>query len=375
MKHHWVILTGEYPPACGGVGDYTAQLAARLAQCDHDVTVITSSMAEEKSEHNDSGVRVLRSPQAFRVSGLAQMERILRLLRPDRLLVQYTPHAFGYKAMNLPLANSLSRWGRSIAPLWVIFHEVAFPFSSSKPQYMVLAAVTHMMARTIAQSAARIFVTAWAWKRVLRRICARWAASEWLPVPSNLEGVAPVGTSLPAADDGEVWLGHLGAYGPLAQAVLEAAGQELLPRYPRAKMVLLGRGSEALAQQWQKRGVAWADRLLVPGVVPAAELAAWLQRCQMLLQPYPDGVSSRRTTAMAALCYGLPLATNLGPLSEPFWSVRLPAMAASPRTEDLLELTDQLLGDARRRAELARHGQQLYQELFRWDCLLTRLLV
>lgn len=140
-------------------------------------------------------------------------------------------------------------------------------------------------------------------------------------------------------------------------------------------MVLLGRGSESLARQWQERGVGWADRLVVPGVLPPAALAAWLQRCCLLLQPYPDGVSSRRTTAMAALCGGIPLATNLGPLSEPFWSVRLPSIAAAPRTEDLLELATQLLGDARRRAELTLHGQQLYQELFRWDCLLTRLLV
>jgi glycosyltransferase involved in cell wall biosynthesis len=374
MKHRWAILTGEYPPECGGVGDHTAQLAVRLAQCDQNVTVITSS-AEEESESSGDGVRILRIPSAFRVSGLDRTERILRQLRPDRLLLQYTPHAFGYKAMNLPLANFLGRWGRAIAPLWVIFHEVAFPFSLSKPQYMVLAAVTHMMARMIAQRASRIFVTAWAWKRVLRRICPQGAASEWLPVPSNLEGVSPAGASLPAGEEGEVWLGHLGAYGPLAESVLEAAGQELLPRYPRAKMVLLGRGSEALARQWQKRGVAWADRLVVPGVLPAAELVAWLQGCQILLQPYPDGVSSRRTTAMAALCCGIPLVTNLGPLSEPFWSVRLPSIAATPRTEDLLELAGQLLGDARRRAELALHGQQLYQELFRWNCLLTRLRV
>lgn len=374
MRHHWAILTGEYPPQCGGVGDYTAQLASRLAQCDQDVTVITPSLGEDSSRSN-SGVRILRIPRAFHLPGLDRTERILRQLRPDRLLVPYTPHAFGRKAMNLPLAYYLRRWGQSIAPLWVIFHEVAFPFSSHKIRYMILAAVTHLMARMIAQSASRIFVTTGAWDRLLRRVAPRRVASEWLPVPSNLEGVAPVEASLPAGCEEEVWLGHLGAYGPLAETVLEAAGRELLPQYPRVKMVLLGRGSETLARQWQKRGVAWVDRLLVPGVLPAGELVAWLQRCQVLLQPYPDGVSSRRTSAMAALCGGIPLVTNLGPLSEPFWPDRLPYLAAAPRTAELLELAGQLLGDARRRRELALHGQQLYQELFCWDCLLTRLLV
>ena len=36
---HWTILTCEYPPGCGGVGDYTAQVAAALAEAGDTVTV------------------------------------------------------------------------------------------------------------------------------------------------------------------------------------------------------------------------------------------------------------------------------------------------------------------------------------------------
>jgi hypothetical protein len=140
-------------------------------------------------------------------------------------------------------------------------------------------------------------------------------------------------------------------------------------------MVLLGRGSEILARQWQGRSLPWAEQVVASGVLPAAELVAWLQRCHLLLQPYPDGVTSRRTSAMAALCRQVPLVTNVGPLSESFWQVRLPWIAPAPHPTDLLNLTSQLLDDARRRKELATCGQQLYQELFCWDRLLTRLLL
>ena len=39
----------------------------------------------------------------------------------------------------------------------------------------------------------------------------------------------------------------------------------------------------------------------------------------MLVQPYVDGVSGRRTTTISALEHGIPVATTFGALSEPFW--------------------------------------------------------
>ena len=41
----WSILTGEYPPACGGVGDYTVMLAEALAASGADVSIFTPTPA------------------------------------------------------------------------------------------------------------------------------------------------------------------------------------------------------------------------------------------------------------------------------------------------------------------------------------------
>ena len=38
--NNWTILTCEYPPESGGVGDYTAQVAAGLAAAGDRVTVV-----------------------------------------------------------------------------------------------------------------------------------------------------------------------------------------------------------------------------------------------------------------------------------------------------------------------------------------------
>ena len=36
----WQVITGEYPPQPGGVGDYTAQVAAGLAAAGDEVHVL-----------------------------------------------------------------------------------------------------------------------------------------------------------------------------------------------------------------------------------------------------------------------------------------------------------------------------------------------
>jgi glycosyltransferase involved in cell wall biosynthesis len=49
------------------------------------------------------------------------------------------------------------------------------------------------------------------------------------------------------------------------------------------------------------------------------EVAAHLEACDLLVQPYPDGVSSRRGSAMAGLALGRPIVTTTGAATEPIW--------------------------------------------------------
>ncbi len=52
---HWTILTCEYPPGCGGVGDYTAQVAAALAAAGDSVTVVCPPQARVRRARGESG--------------------------------------------------------------------------------------------------------------------------------------------------------------------------------------------------------------------------------------------------------------------------------------------------------------------------------
>ena len=48
----------------------------------------------------------------------------------------------------------------------------------------------------------------------------------------------------------------------------------------------------------------WAPRVHAAGFLDGAALAAHLAACDVLMQPYPDGVTSRRTSVMACLSQG-----------------------------------------------------------------------
>src|SRR5262249_54504599 len=95
---HWAILTGEYPPQPGGVADYTASVARGLAVSGDGVTVFAPAAG---AGPDVPGVTVRRLAGGFGPRSLAVLGRELDHW-PGRVLLQYAPHAFGCKGMNVP---------------------------------------------------------------------------------------------------------------------------------------------------------------------------------------------------------------------------------------------------------------------------------
>jgi len=83
------------------------------------------------------------------------------------------------------------------------------------------------------------------------------------------------------------------------------------------------------------------------------------------LQPYTDGVSTRRTSVMAGLAHGLAVVTTNGRLSEGLWKESGAVALAQANDDDaLLEEVRRLLASTEARARLGAAGRQLYRERF-----------
>lgn len=363
----WAVLTGEYPPEPGGVSDYTRLVAEGLAAAGDAVTVYAPPGGP--APHHP-GVAVVRLPDHFGPRGLLALDRSLaRRPRPDRVLVQYVPHAFGLKAMNVPFVSWVALRATRLAPVWVMFHEVAFPFSWRPARYAVLGSVNTLMARALAGAADRVLVSIPGWEPTLRRACPRMKRPEWLPVPCN------VGTAADPADVAAVrgrhaaepdarLVGHFGTYGPLVSDVLTHALTDLLARSPHARVLLTGRNSDRCRAALAARAPALADRVDATGELPPDRLPAHLRACDVLVQPYPDGVSSRRTSVMAGLANGVPVVTNFGPLTEGVWAGGAVSLAPACDPRALADRAAQLLADEPARRRTGDAGLALYRGAF-----------
>ena len=358
----WHIITGEYPPAVGGVADYTQLVARGLAASGDAVTVWTPS--EGGADESVVTVRVL--PDCYGLRSLRVLSREIDSGTSTRILVQYVPHAFGWKGGNLPFCLWL-RLRRRDRP-WVMFHEVAYPFDASAPfKLRALAVVNRVMARLVSRAAHRAFVSIPAWRTDVQALASADTSIEWLPVPSTLPVVDdPEGTNavkLRYAPNRPL-VGSFGTFGDQVRALLRDC-LPLLAARSDATVLLLGRNSNLMADEIRAAHPDLARRVFGTGSLTTEQLSVHIRACDVMLQPYPDGVSTRRTSAMAALTHERALVTTAGTLTEAFWA--LDHAAVLMPAGDPVRIADavvSLLADASRRAVLGARALALYRGRF-----------
>jgi glycosyltransferase involved in cell wall biosynthesis len=168
-------------------------------------------------------------------------------------------------------------------------------------------------------------------------------------------------------------VGHFGTFGAVVAGILVPAVMELMRLAPAAGVLLIGRESDRFRERFVAAHPEWAARVHATGELPPVAVSAHLRACELLLQPFPDGISSRRTSAMAGLSNGVPVTTNLGVLSEPLWAGGAVAAVSSPDPVALANLAVSLLVDPVARGEVGRRGSALYRGTFAPEHTIARL--
>ncbi len=364
----WQIFTGEYPPEPGGVADYTAQIAAGLAATGREVHVWTSQGGGESTAVPGVIVHRLDGWSPADLTGLG--EALDTFPTPRRLLVQYTPNAWGYKGLNLGFCRWLvarrKEYGDEVQ---LMFHEVAYPWLiRDRPTRWLLAAGHRWMARTLLKAGGPVDVATPAWESLLRRYGAG-ARREigWRPVPSNIpvivdsEAVATIRQKV--APRGESIVGSFSSFAALTGPRLAEVLSNVLQDRPDRVALLIGQGSDRFAADLIATTPGVSGRVIATGSLPAAEISTHLQACDLMVQPYPDGITTRRTSLMASLAHGVATVSNRGRSTESFWA-EAGALGLASCVETVMAEVERLLADPAERARIGDAGHALYQRRF-----------
>ena len=372
-----LLISGEYPPMEGGVGDYTRLLAEAMAAQGAEVHVLTSAHAAPQP--GDSRISCYPVVRSWGWGAYRQLRRLIRDLAPDVLNIQYQAAAFGMH----PAVNLLPLVIRGV-PCITTFHDVLVPYLFPKAGPLRWRAVL-----TLARHSRAVIVTNREDQQKLQGDIGG-NRLERIPIGSNVACLQP------PEYDRHGWRQRLGV--PQGALLLcyfgflnvSKGAEELITAFdsvqscdynPHLLMIGGAVGAsdptnrtyyESVLKTIDDRGLG--SRVIWTGFIPTREVSGGFLASDLCVLPYRDGVSLRRGSFMAALGHGLPIITTAPqvPLPE---LVHGRNIYLVPRQDAraLGEAIDLLARDATLRELLGEGARELSSE-FGWPRIAARTL-
>jgi glycosyltransferase involved in cell wall biosynthesis len=323
------LITAEYPPQQGGVGDYTACLGAALVRAGCTVEVLTTyplsgvpvpplDASGCAGTEEASRVEVRREVHGWGWGLWPEMARLLGTGRPDVVIIQYQTGAYGLH----PAINGLPGWLRRRVPgLPVIttMHDLREPYLFPKA-----GRARRWVNRVLMGQSAAVVVTNPQDAAALPPALARKAAG--IPIGANITPHPPPGWSretwraardIPDDVPLAAYFGFLNASKGLdtllrALQAVRAGGSPV-----RLLMVGGGVGSSdptnratAAALTRLTRDLGVAEAIHWTGYVPPSGVSAALLSADLAVLPFADGASFRRGSLLAVMAHGLPVVST-----------------------------------------------------------------
>jgi N-acetylglucosaminyl-diphospho-decaprenol L-rhamnosyltransferase len=419
------LLTAEYPPQPGGVGDYTERLAHALNERGAgSVSVLSSELRAEpeklsavnrQPEKNSSIIKHNSSIISWNWKSLLQITRVLKLRPAHVVNIQYQTGAYRmHPAVNfLPLYLRL-RLGVERPRVVTTFHDLRVPYLFPKA-----GRVRTWVNQLLLKSSDAAIVT----NAEDLRTAQSWGAKnvQFVPIGSN---IVP-GDAFADANERAVYRAELGigaddfAVGYFGLSNRSKGIDTLLEAFAKLqkeqtgwKLVIIGGETgdsdatnrayaDELRQLEQRLGISSA--VIRTGHLPPDATSRTFYALDAVALPFRDGASFRRGSLLAPLAHGVPVVTtyaeNRGynPLPQAAadsWGYNsLPQENLSqqnqgePQLEDgksvllvapenpsqLADALNRLRQDIQLRARLTENGRALAKN-FEWSSIADRLL-
>jgi polysaccharide biosynthesis protein PslF len=371
------LISAEYPPAPGGVGDYTACLAAALARAGRSTHVLTSR--GPAAANDEPGVEVHRVVRDWGWGCWSAVSGALRAIRPGVAGIQYQTGAYHLRGA----INLLPRRVRPPGMAWVTtFHDLREPYLFPKAGPLRRRANEWLMRASDA-----VIVTNPQDEAALPPWARAKAAG--IPIGANIAPDPAAGWDRAAtrarygAPPGVTLIAYFGFFNASKGLDVLLAALALLQADGGAYALLLAGGGVGESDPTNAETAAGLRRQVADlgldqavhwtGYVAPADVSAALLSADLAALPFLDGASLRRGSLLAVLAHGLPtITTREAP--APTGGGRWPALRdgenallTPPGDARALAAAIRRLGaDAALRARLAAGARALAAE-FDWD--------
>jgi glycosyltransferase involved in cell wall biosynthesis len=360
------LLAAHYQPAlvpCG-VGDYTRCLRAALEQLGHDCVVVTSVRSYSQEPH------VHPIADRWGLIDCVRVWKLLRGLRPDVLVVQYTPEQYGF-GMAFKLLPLLVRWTQQRTMVITTFHTLVGGSWIAKPNALLMAATSHGLVSVHAELSELFQRHLPWWSGKMREI----PIGANVPVPSLSRAAARrTLCRLLGLDEHGALVGTFGFAGPgKGWDTLFQAMQDLQAPTP-VHLVCIGAVREEdrpyraeLDRLAHHLGIA--DRVHWLTDLPAQEVTDCLAGLDVYIVPYDDGASLRRGTLMAGFQAGVPTITTTPRYAHPALRHGHTIVTVAPQSpKALAQAVRELLADEDLQRRL-RQGMAAVAGQFQWSAI------
>lgn len=324
-------ITGEFPPAEGGVGDYTAELSRALIGAGLEIDVLTACLpqpaqARGRAVESDGEVEpcVHRVVPRWNWGSWRIMDRLLRQMVPDVVHIQYQAAAYGlHPAINLfPWRLRLS--GGDRPRLMTTFHDLRVPYIFPKAGPLRWRSIL-----ALARGSDRVVVTN---VRDEHRLDSSGCPCVRIPIGSNIK--PPEATDYDRValrarwgiGDVDFVVCHFGfvnrrkGIDTLLHALQILRSRTSSPGNVHLLMIGGTAGASDVTNVTYLATIReLADRLGLTtavtwtGFMPEAEVSAAFAAADCCVLPYTEGASFQRGTLMAALAHGMAIVTTTPP--------------------------------------------------------------
>ncbi len=405
------LVTGEYPPMQGGVGDFTRELALALAALGHEPHVITNCeyyrLQITDCKSRDSNPIIHRVVKNWGWRCWAAIRAVAREVGLDVLNVQYQAAAYKMRpAINLlPAAR---RW-LGLPPIVTTFHDLQAPYLFPKA-----GPLRKWVIQELARRSDGVIVTnhedeQWISNfpdlpSSLSRDRREWEAGKFqtpalatsasagasvsdlrrIPIGSNIAPVLPASYQRDkwrarwGTGPGDVLIAYFGFLHPLkggqvlvrALAHLANAGRPVRVLFIGGKT---GSSDASTNAAYATRVEALArelgvnERLIFTGYLTPPEVTAAFYASDVTALPYLEGASLRHGTLMAALAHGRAIVTTQSSVPSPELRDGENVLLTLPGDDvALANALARVIGQPALRAQLERGAAELGQQ-FTWD--------